>query len=746
MTPRIHLALAIHNHQPVGNFDHVFEQAYREAYQPFVELLERHPGVRMAFHYTGPVFEWLLVHEPTLMERVRAMAQRGQLEIIGGAYYEAILVSIPDADKHAQLRKLSERVAEYFGQRPTGMWLAERVWEPYLPLPIGRAGLSWALVDDTHFKSVGLSDADLFGYYVTEEQGQTLKLFGTSKQLRYLIPWGDVDDVIAYLRSEATEDGTKVAVMGDDGEKFGHWPGTYAHCYERGWLDRFFTALEANSDWLITTPPGEYARNFPAIGRVYLPTASYAEMLEWALPARMSYEIQHMRHELEQRRDAGDEEAAALLRYMRGGLWRSFMVKYPEINYMHKKMLGVHELVHALPDGDAKHAALDHLLAGQSNDAYWHGVFGGIYYSHIRGAVYDHLLEAENLADAAGERGAAWVSVAQDDIDRDSLPELIIRSPAQNLYLAPHRGGMLFEWDWRAKHFNLAATLTRRPEAYHQQFREALAEGSVRLYDPARASQELENIHGAGIKVKELGLEAKLNYDWYLRYSLIDHFLAPDTTLAEFAAGRFDDLGDFVQGAYVAEARVEGSGATVTLARDGRVTQGEQHPAVRVEKTLALDGDPSINLGQSALHVRYRIINDGAGRLTARFGSEQNFALHAGHGYGCYYSLLDMYGGPSIGALGDTHGGTLQDTYLDSQGQIPYAAGIAMTLEYRGMRVEMRWDRPATLWRAPVETVVYALEGFERSYQSSCLLPLWELDLAPGEAWEVEITFDLVEI
>jgi len=49
MTPKIHLALAIHNHQPVGNFDHVFEQVYHEAYEPFVALLERHPGVRMAF-------------------------------------------------------------------------------------------------------------------------------------------------------------------------------------------------------------------------------------------------------------------------------------------------------------------------------------------------------------------------------------------------------------------------------------------------------------------------------------------------------------------------------------------------------------------------------------------------------------------------------------------------------------------------------------------------------------------------
>lgn len=725
MSGTIHLALAIHNHQPVGNFDHVFEQAYREAYLPFVEVLERHPGVRLAIHYTGPVFEWLLAHKPALLERVRAMVQRGQVEIIGGAYYEAILASIPDADKHAQLTRLSERMAAYFGQRPTGMWLAERVWEPYLPLPIARAGLEWALVDDTHFKSVGLDDRDLFGYYVTEEQGRTLKIFGTSQPLRYLIPWRPVEETIAYLRAEADESGARVAVMGDDGEKFGHWPGTFAHCYERGWLDEFFSALEANSDWLHMTPPGEYARRFPAQGRVYLPTASYAEMLEWALPARLSYQIQHLRHGLEARRDAGEAEAAALLRYVRGGLWRSFMVKYPEINAMHKKMLAVHELVHALPEGPAREQALEHLLAGQSNDAYWHGVFGGIYYSHIRGAIYDHLLQAEQIADAAGGRGGAWLSAAQEDVDRDSLPELVLRSQAQNLYLAPHRGGTLYEWDWRAKHFNLTATLSRRPEAYHQDLLDALAAGQVRLYDPQQASQELENIHGAGVKVRELGLERHLTYDWYPRAALVDHFLAPDATLEQFARAEFDERGDFVHGRYSSEVEIHGARAVATLRREGLVRAEHGAAPLRLAKTLALDG------GQAALRVTYRLTNLDTRALALRFAPEWNFALHAGRAYGCYTSVADQ-----------------PERYLplDTQDETPEASGVSMTLEYRQLRVALHWSRPALLWRAPVETVVYALEGYERSYQSSCVLPVWSLDLEPGAAWEVEIAIDLVDL
>ncbi len=38
--------------------------------------------------------------------------------------------------------------------------------------------------------------------------------------------------------------------MGDDLEKFGSWPGTHELCYDKRWLDNFFTEIENNSAWL----------------------------------------------------------------------------------------------------------------------------------------------------------------------------------------------------------------------------------------------------------------------------------------------------------------------------------------------------------------------------------------------------------------------------------------------------------------------------------------------------------------
>src|SRR5262249_6131333 len=133
-----------------------------------------------------------------------------------------------------------------------------------------------------------------------------------------------------------------ILLMGDDGEKFGMWPQTYTPMWEEdgGFINRFFAALEANAGWLETITVGEYAPRFPAAGRIYLPTSSYDEMTEWALPAEAAAQIKPIKQVLEK----SQPEA---LRFLRGGFWRNFMVKYPEVNTLHKKALAVSRLVHA---------------------------------------------------------------------------------------------------------------------------------------------------------------------------------------------------------------------------------------------------------------------------------------------------------------------------------------------------------------------------------------------------------------
>ena len=175
--PKVQFIFAIHNHQPVGNFDFVAEEAYQKAYLPFLTVLERHPAIKIVLHYTGILYRYFEQHHPEFMDRLKGLVAHGRAEILSGGFYEPILVVLPDEDKVGQVRALSEFIRKELGYDPKGMWLAERIWEPHLPKPIAAAGMDHVVVDDFHFKMAGLRDDELDGYYLTEEQEGLIRVF-----------------------------------------------------------------------------------------------------------------------------------------------------------------------------------------------------------------------------------------------------------------------------------------------------------------------------------------------------------------------------------------------------------------------------------------------------------------------------------------------------------------------------------------------------------------------------------------
>ena len=230
------LLMAVHCHQPVGNFGFVFEEAYAKSYDPFLRVLERHPGVRMALHYSGSLLDWLQAHQPGFLGRLRALVARGQVELLAGGYYEPILPLIPEADRQAQIARMRGALKALCGAEATGLWLTERVWEPDLPATLAGAGIRFTIVDTNQFahakpqlpprRQVEEDGAwDLLGCYVTEHAGAPVVLFPASRRLRYAMPFRQVQDTIEFL-GRLRRDEPVAITFADDGEKFGFWPNT----------------------------------------------------------------------------------------------------------------------------------------------------------------------------------------------------------------------------------------------------------------------------------------------------------------------------------------------------------------------------------------------------------------------------------------------------------------------------------------------------------------------------------------
>ncbi len=620
------------------------------------------------------------------------------MELLTGGFYEPILALLPDWDKVGQIQALTQFIKSSFGVTARGMWLAERIWEPQLPRVLREAGVEFVLVDDSHFALAGLDPETLGGYYLTEEQGASVAVFPINQRLRYLVPFADPAESVRYLEARR---GAGAVTMVDDGEKFGVWPGTDRLVYGERWLARFLDTLRA-TPWLRVSTFSRFLDTEPPAGRVYLPTAAYTEMGEWALPPAAAVELHDARVRL-----AALPDGERLARLLRGGFFRNFLIKYPEVGDAYWKMIRlsrrVHEGLTARPRDPRLLAAREQLWQGQANDAYWHGVFGGCYLPHLRRAVKSALIACERRLQAPGK--PPGLECVRADIDGDGAAEVVVRTRSLGLTLRPARGGSLTELLWLDGEMDIADVLTRRPEAYHRQVAERPA---------AAAADEVKTIHSAPA-VKEAGLTATAPVR-----SLPPRLPARRAVPPRGRARSARPVGCGADGGRRAAARARASRRRRGRSRCGARSSVPMACRSAMQKSVVALAD------DAAVTVTYRLRWEGEESLVARWAVQWNLTLSAGDAPGRYYRVA---GRPSLG----------------SRGRLPAVRSLAMVDEWLGCELALRWANPAEIAWAPVETVSLSETGFERIYQGSALLFAWPLSLQPGQTWETSLRVTIGE-
>ena len=699
----------------------MLEDSYKKAYLPFLDLLVKHPLLKVVLHYSGNLLSWIAEKHPEAIRILRGFVKSRRIEFLSGGFYEPILSALPEEDRVMQVKEMTEYLRRLFQYRASGMWVAERVWEPQMPGYLAAAGMEYVPLDDYHFKLSGLDDADLSGYFLTEANGPPVAVFPGSEKLRYYIPFRAVDEILSYFNEVHVRGGSQLLTMADDGEKFGVWPDTYKHCYEDGWLERFFSAIEDNAQWIETTTFSEYRSSFPPRGVVYLPSASYREMGEWALPPEKGLEYERVANEMEKVFGEGAK------RLVRGGIWRSFLSKYPEANHLHKRMLMVSRRVHEAakkvkvhPEGigtrlKAKgkiqkqrlktvNVMLHELWKCQCNDAYWHGIFGGLYLPHLRSALYRHLVTAESMAEEVfnrpkAERSTGKVAVkvrapwkTEGDINCDGFREICIGTAHMTAFFT-ERGGGLVELSLKRNPVNVLDILTRRREAYHS-----------RLAESTQESGRASTIHER-LTVKEEGLSKYLVYDPYTRTSLLDRFLPSGADLDSLAGAGYQETGDFINGVYVMDAIKRGEAVRVRLSREG-VASGH---ALKIDKTVRIQG-PSIG-------VEYML----TGSYSGIFGIEFN---------------LSFLGSPNASLLVNDKSMLIKD-----RGTHEGVRDFSIRDGFLNLGFFCFFDEEIALWHYPVETVSLSEEGVERIYQGTAFYFVKRLDFSGRKRLGFNIDF-----
>jgi hypothetical protein len=351
----------------------------------------------------------------------------------------------------------------------------------------------------------------------------------------------------------------------------------------------------------------------------------------------------------------------------------------------------------------------DHLYQGQSNDCYWHGLFGGIYLSHMRLATLEHLIAAEDAADrAAGREG---VTIETADLDVDGFDELLVSTPGQIVAVKPNEGGGIGSWDVRAVRHALTSVMRRRPEAYHDTLRAA----DTGQAEQQEAGEGAVSIHDL-IKVNEPGMSERLWYDDYERRSSLVHLLPLGTTAEAFEQTAYDELGDFVAGEFKV---LHATGGQIELEREGSVGFGDgSRGPLRVRKTLAFGADRRT----PTLDLAVQVTNTGDRTVEALLAIEWDLNMLGGGGNpSAWYKVSGETGG------------------FDQRRTVGSTDHVGMGNSYLGVELESRPTPEAAAWWSSIETMSLSESGFEGNHQGGCLLWVWQIEVEPGDTTSVSL-------
>ncbi len=680
---KVYFLLCIHNHQPVGNFEWVIEEAYNKAYKPFLEILNEYPDIKFALHCSGILWDYFLDKHKEYIDMVKKMVERGQIELVSGGYYEPILSSIPQKDRIGQIKMMNKFLYNTFGVKPQGLWLTERVWEQSIVKDIADTGIKYTLVDDYVFYMAGINkkeNPEITDYYLTEEEGRVLYIFPISQTLRYYIPFKEVKEVInLFSKFTNQQDSFCSLTMGDDGEKFGIWPKTYEHVYINGWLKNLLEELQKNQEWLKTTTISDYIKLKSPKGRIYLPTASYFEMGEWCLPTSTQEMFEYVIKNFDNLQDK-----LIIQQFFHGGYWKNFLAKYPESNNMHKKMLYVSGLL-GKKDSELK----KFFYKSQCNCAYWHGVFGGLYLPHLREAIYENLIEVEKKLAKEG--------IHINDFDKDGRNEININSEKFSIYIKPSYGGAIYEIDLKHYNKNLTNVISRKKETYHKRLIEFENNNSKFNLEEARTIHDI-------ILTKEKDLNKKIYYDWNLKYSFLDHFLHPDTRFKDFYKSKYGEQGDFTIEPYEVK-NIDKKNFEILLFRSGNIWLDKNRYSVQIEKKY------KVNDIDSTITCFYSIKNTSGSDLELWFLSEINFLVF------------------------NSQQSSLQEIET---------ANYKIYDESKNFGIEISVPNKTLFWKYPIETVSLSEAGFEKVYQGMCIGLNFKFLLKSNEEYNTTINLKLI--
>lgn len=412
----------------------LFEKSYQSVYKPILKFLYSHSSFPLSFKFTGPQLQFYKKRKNEIITLVRELTDRKQIEVLGGAYHDALLPLLNSIDRNGQIDELTSELRQTFGKRPRGMTLFQDCWDSSLVNNIHNCGieyvvLSSALIQDSKktFLPIFMSDLgkniDIFPAYDEFIPNSQMLAEEFICNIEKAVIKAEKKD--SYLQLDAD----RIVVINLEAE-------TALELTNSKWFEQLDKYIQSTPDCKIklTTPNNFRTHNVKTKLQSYIPVGISTEISNVIL------------------NDKGDKNKFPYSIY-------DFLYTYSAAQKLYNRILYVGLLVNQYKtDKMRKKAAREKLWFAQNGANILCTAKDAVDNTINRQLAYKYLNEAEKMLRAEGD---FVESVTSFDYDNDGISEYVCRMEQYFAYISLN-GGAVRELDVMKNLCNYADNLKRR--------------------------------------------------------------------------------------------------------------------------------------------------------------------------------------------------------------------------------------------------------------------------------------------
>lgn len=292
----------LHFYQPPTQKKFWVDRITEESYRRVLKGLLDHPTARVTLNINGVLLDlWEEYDHQDVIEMVKQLLDRGQIELTGSAKFHPLLPKIPKDEIKRQIELNAETLKKYFGDyQPKGFFPPEMAYDAVVAKVAKEMGFSWIIAEELSYPASAEASADRSGKVaydrIYQEQETGITIFFRERETSYKILSGQLGTGKLFLEALGDRPGKNGYLLtAMDGETFGH---------HRPGMDRALIELMTLPE-LSTVLISELPEKFPQV-EVVEPRPSTWALMEKDLEKKLPFarwddpdnEIQKLQWEL----------------------------------------------------------------------------------------------------------------------------------------------------------------------------------------------------------------------------------------------------------------------------------------------------------------------------------------------------------------------------------------------------------------------------------------------------------------